>query len=63
MLQQAEFLTRQQAADALGKTVRTVDRYIQLGLLRRYSTPTRNIRINAADVQKLLTISEVTNVQ
>lgn len=48
------FLTRQQVASWLQVSTRSVDRYIEKGLLRAYTANVKNIRIDPQSVRELL---------
>lgn len=49
------WLTRQQAVDRSGRTLRTVDRWLADGVLTRHTTGTGHVRIDAAELDLLLT--------
>lgn len=51
-------ITRQEAARRLGIGLRTLDRYAELGVLKKYTRPTLNgrswhVRLDAKEVEKL----------
>jgi excisionase family DNA binding protein len=46
----AGLITKQEAADYLHVTVRTIDRYIKANILTAHYTPTKRVRLAAADV-------------
>jgi excisionase family DNA binding protein len=48
-----QWLTRTQAAERLRVNVRTVDRWVQRGMLARYETPSGRARFKAEDVDML----------
>lgn len=48
------WLTRQQAADELGVTLRSIARYIENGKLRAYKVAGNRVRIKAEDLDALL---------
>jgi len=47
-------LTRKEAADALGVSIQSVDRYLNAGLLTRVKYSARAIRISADSVYRLM---------
>lgn len=52
---QTRWLTRREAVDRSGRTLRTVDRWLADGLLTRHVTGTGHVRIDAAELDLLLT--------
>jgi excisionase family DNA binding protein len=53
MEDESEWLTRMRAAEELGVNVRTLDRWVQRGVLERYETPSGRARFKAEDVEAL----------
>lgn len=52
-LPKPRFLSRQEAANALGVPVQTVDRMVSVGLLDRYRIRGRYVRVLASQVDEL----------
>ena len=53
-------LTKHEAANFLGVSLPSIDRYIKRGTLRAYRLPPRLIRIDRADLERFLKSEEVT---
>lgn len=51
-----KFVSRQEAASALGVTVDDVDRFISVGLLDRYRIRGRYVRVLRSQVDELATV-------
>lgn len=54
-----KFVSRQEAASALGVTVDDVDRFISVGLLDRYRIRGRYVRVLRSQVDELATVDPV----